>query len=160
MWYYIQAFERSAYAPVAQLDRVTDYESVGRGFESLLAYQKQDIPFGMSCFCLREGTRTIQCGSPVDCRQTPAGRRLLLSAPSPFWRTARMTCFPGTSVGPGQGSCRKNVRVYKQIVPNMCFFILYPILFCGIVEQSLNKITVAERRWSGESEECAERDSR
>ena len=27
------------YAPVAQLDRVTDYESVGRGFESLLAYQ-------------------------------------------------------------------------------------------------------------------------
>ena len=40
MWYYIQAFERSAYAPVAQLDRVTDYESVGRGFESLLAYQR------------------------------------------------------------------------------------------------------------------------
>ena len=27
------------YALVAQLDRVTDYESVGRGFESLLAYQ-------------------------------------------------------------------------------------------------------------------------
>ena len=26
------------YAPVAQLDRVTDYESVGRGFESLPAY--------------------------------------------------------------------------------------------------------------------------
>ena len=41
MWYYIQAFERSAYAPVAQLDRVTDYESVGRGFESLLAYHFQ-----------------------------------------------------------------------------------------------------------------------
>ena len=31
------------YAPVAQLDRVTDYESVGRGFESLPAYQ------GKSC---------------------------------------------------------------------------------------------------------------
>ena len=29
------------YAPVAQLDRVTDYESVGRGFESLPAYQKK-----------------------------------------------------------------------------------------------------------------------
>ena len=28
------------YALVAQLDRVTDYESVGRGFESLPAYQK------------------------------------------------------------------------------------------------------------------------
>ena len=27
------------YAAVAQLDRVTDYESVGRGFESLLPYQ-------------------------------------------------------------------------------------------------------------------------
>ncbi len=30
---------RRVYAPVAQLDRVTDYESVGRGFESLPAYQ-------------------------------------------------------------------------------------------------------------------------
>ena len=27
-------------APVAQLDRVTGYEPVGRGFESLLAHQK------------------------------------------------------------------------------------------------------------------------
>ena len=31
---------KKRYAPVAQLDRVTDYESVGRGFESLLAYQE------------------------------------------------------------------------------------------------------------------------
>ena len=30
---------RRAYAPVAQLDRVTGYEPVGRGFESLPAYQ-------------------------------------------------------------------------------------------------------------------------
>ncbi len=37
--YYIQAL-KSAHAPIAQLDRVTDYESVGRGFESLSAYQK------------------------------------------------------------------------------------------------------------------------
>ena len=35
------------YAPIAQLDRVTDYESVGRGFESLSAYQKDQIPFGI-----------------------------------------------------------------------------------------------------------------
>ena len=28
------------YALVAQLDRVTDYESVGRGFESLPSHQK------------------------------------------------------------------------------------------------------------------------
>ena len=41
MCYYTQArYQVRAYAPVAQLDRVTDYESVGRGFESLLAYQK------------------------------------------------------------------------------------------------------------------------
>ena len=32
------------YAPVAQLDRVTDYESVGRGFESLLAYHRMRLP--------------------------------------------------------------------------------------------------------------------
>ena len=34
---------RLGYAPVAQLDRVTDYESVGRGFESLPAYQGKII---------------------------------------------------------------------------------------------------------------------
>ena len=36
--YDIQAPEIKGHAPVAQLDRVTDYESVGRGFESLPAY--------------------------------------------------------------------------------------------------------------------------
>ena len=39
--YYMQALERVRYALVAQLDRVTDYESVGRGFESLPAYHKR-----------------------------------------------------------------------------------------------------------------------
>ena len=34
----MQAIE-IAHAPVAQLDRVTDYESVGQGFESLPANQ-------------------------------------------------------------------------------------------------------------------------
>ena len=34
------------YAPVAQLDRVTGYEPVGRGFESLPAYHKRNL------FCL------------------------------------------------------------------------------------------------------------
>ena len=34
---------RDVYAPVAQLDRVTDYESVGRGFESLPAYHITQI---------------------------------------------------------------------------------------------------------------------
>ena len=50
--YYMQALERVRYALVAQLDRVTDYESVGRGFESLPAYQKDQIPFGIWSFCI------------------------------------------------------------------------------------------------------------
>ena len=33
----------SVYAPIAQLDRVTDYESVGRGFESLSAYHMSTL---------------------------------------------------------------------------------------------------------------------
>ena len=35
---------KARYAPVAQLDRVTGYEPVGRGFESLPAYQKMSVP--------------------------------------------------------------------------------------------------------------------
>ena len=35
----MQALERVRYAPVAQLDRVTGYEPVGQGFESLTARQ-------------------------------------------------------------------------------------------------------------------------
>ena len=38
--YYTEALMKALYAPVAQLDRVTGYEPVGRGFESLPAYQK------------------------------------------------------------------------------------------------------------------------
>ena len=38
------------YAPVAQLDRVTGYEPVGQGFESLPAYQKIQIPIRVSGF--------------------------------------------------------------------------------------------------------------
>ena len=38
----MQAIE-IAHAPVAQLDRVTDYESVGQGFESLPAYQNEHL---------------------------------------------------------------------------------------------------------------------
>ena len=85
------------------MDRASDSGSEGWGFESLLAYQKQDVPCGMSCFCLREGTRTIKCGSPVDCRQIPAGRNLLHNVPSPFWRTPPDGLFFGTSVGTRKG---------------------------------------------------------
>ena len=43
MWYYTLALRKQMYAAVAQLDRVTDYESVGRGFESLSPYQSRII---------------------------------------------------------------------------------------------------------------------
>ena len=45
------------YAPVAQLDRVTDYESVGRGFESLPAYQKYGEGFSLPHIFCAGGTR-------------------------------------------------------------------------------------------------------
>ena len=42
---------KKTYALVAQLDRVTDYESVGRGFESLPAYQQNtQILYESGCF--------------------------------------------------------------------------------------------------------------
>ena len=44
----MQALMSVQYAPVAQLDRVTGYEPVGRGFESLPAYQKFQIPIRVS----------------------------------------------------------------------------------------------------------------
>ena len=43
--------ESSGHAAIAQLDRVTDYESVGRGFESLSPYQEARYPFGYLVFC-------------------------------------------------------------------------------------------------------------
>ena len=58
MCYYIQAL-KSAYAPVAQLDRVTDYESVGRGFESLPAYQKTRHPKASGFLVRRKGLEPL-----------------------------------------------------------------------------------------------------
>ena len=56
------------HAPIAQLDRVTDYESVGRGFESLSAYQKYGIGFRLShIFYTPTGLEESNCNSPVDC---------------------------------------------------------------------------------------------
>ena len=39
-----------SYALVAQLDRVTGYEPVGQGFESLPARQRKDETFGFRLF--------------------------------------------------------------------------------------------------------------
>ncbi len=44
---------RGCYALVAQLDRVTGYEPVGRGFESLRAHQQKGTP--RVSFCLTAG---------------------------------------------------------------------------------------------------------
>ena len=45
------------HAAIAQLDRVTDYESVGRGFESLLPYQKTRYLNGVSGFLFAKGLK-------------------------------------------------------------------------------------------------------
>ena len=50
-----------AVALVAQLDRVSDYESEGQGFESLPAHQAR-FPFGNRAFLcvLYAGTKNVQ----------------------------------------------------------------------------------------------------
>ena len=63
------------YAPVAQLDRVTDYESVGRGFESLPAYQRRIIRtllLGSDYFYAYPRTRTNKCGAGERRRRSEA----------------------------------------------------------------------------------------
>ena len=61
--------KRNTHAPVAQLDRVTDYESVGQGFESLPAYQKAVIPFGMAAFLfMLQGDSNNQMQQGVFCK--------------------------------------------------------------------------------------------
>ena len=52
---YRSARESGTNAPVAQLDRVTDYESVGQGFESLPAYQKNRYPIRDDGFSYMSG---------------------------------------------------------------------------------------------------------
>ena len=44
LYYTIIRLQKSKNVPVAQLDRVFDYESKGRGFESLLAHQDASNP--------------------------------------------------------------------------------------------------------------------
>ena len=79
--YYIEAL-KSAYAPVAQLDRVTDYESVGQGFESLLAYQNGNLRVSV-LFIFRD--------SKIQMQQS--GGLLLL--PGSTGRTPLLPSIPG-----------------------------------------------------------------
>ena len=85
------------YAAIAQLDRVTDYESVGRGFESLSPYQKSRYPFGYLLFCFVRGLELCKCKCPVDTCSFPARRERHHSVTSPFRRTLGhlIFCFAG-----------------------------------------------------------------
>ena len=87
------------YALVAQLDRVTDYESVGRGFESLPSHHKRPCESRVFCFlcgepsaytCPVRGMGREQPGP--DAR--PAGEKrpsgaFFRARESPFHRTTR-----------------------------------------------------------------------
>ena len=87
--------EHGAHALVAQLDRVTDYESVGRGFESLPSHQErpEHNVFWSFFFCAWKGLE--QHGraagetnnSPVGCCLVRGDHRLGMSPVSlgPFW---------------------------------------------------------------------------
>ena len=56
----------SRYAAVAQLDRVTGYEPVGRGFESLQPYQlvASDISLATSFFILLQSSSRAHSATP------------------------------------------------------------------------------------------------
>ena len=85
------------YAPIAQLDRVTDYESVGRGFESLSAYQKYQIPFqvsGIFIYARKDSKNEMQgSGGALLAAGLDGGNTLLCAtgakATSPFRRTTK-----------------------------------------------------------------------
>ncbi len=74
------------YALVAQLDRVTDYESVGRGFESLPSHQEKPvhIVYWFFFFCLRDGRGSNRAAAHSAASNQPSG--LLLSPRVPTRR--------------------------------------------------------------------------
>ena len=67
-----------AFAPVAQLDRVSGYEPEGRGFESLLAHHANNRTklcnnsFVRFCYCKKTPCRVL-CGSRKQSAPPPAG---------------------------------------------------------------------------------------
>ena len=118
--YYIEALER-AYAPVAQLDRVTDYESVGQGFESLLAYQNGYLR--VSVLFIFQGLED----SDATVRWTVAPARLdgqdtsvfahsrAKTQTSPFWRTRTWNRkIPGSFYFSGLEHSDATVRIIQM----------------------------------------------
>ncbi len=88
-----------AYAPVAQLDRVTDYESVGRGFESLPAYQKrEDTKWHPLFFSPRWG---LERAARAQRGQKQSGGL--------FLARGRIHCFPDAPAG-----CRREVIIAAE----------------------------------------------
>jgi hypothetical protein len=68
------------YAPVAQLDRVTDYESVGRGFESLLAYHRRSkLYIACSVFFIQKTERAHSAAPPLQMEPASLGFHLVFS---------------------------------------------------------------------------------
>ena len=89
------------YAPVAQLDRVTGYEPVGRGFESLPAYQRP-MSFSHGSFALlRRGLRSQIVGVlhwdliAVDGAAGPAALRVGLVGLEVCHRPGKGRFLPG-----------------------------------------------------------------
>ena len=73
------------YALVAQLDRVTDYESVGRGFESLPSHQENQNTFVFwFSFCLHSRRDSNRAAAHSAVSNQPGG--LLLSPRVPTCR--------------------------------------------------------------------------
>lgn len=84
------------FAPVAQLDRVADFESVGRGFEPLLARHMNDFRAEMLFFYLEGRLRTespklfhpwnMATKRIVDSKML--SMRFMVGGSSPSWRTS------------------------------------------------------------------------
>ena len=60
------------YALVAQLDRVTDYESVGRGFESLPSHQEKPVHIVCWFFFLYKRWKGLEQGGGAQLRKQSA----------------------------------------------------------------------------------------
>ena len=131
--YHIPAREVYVHAPVAQLDRVTDYESVGRGFESLLAYQ-ENHPSGWFSFVLYTFLDEMIGTAGLCCRLAAAkrGARIEIAKIDPgiflglflqFCRKMKWTkipfcVFPGVcrsfrSCRRGEGNSRPRLVIWK-----------------------------------------------
>ena len=65
------------YALIAQLDRVSDYESEGRGFESLSARQWKQLPFRVTAFIFLGAQRDSNPVRATAVKQKAPGERFV-----------------------------------------------------------------------------------